>query len=160
MTVNIKYIFPINCSSGKIANTPSATCQFVSKSLLQQTSFSPLVVLHEPHRLAIALKKMGLNVLFHGDGGQSFFDFPNQVVLQNLMGVVALAANQERFWGGGSGLQRTDGVAHAAAVNSMIQDVRIIALLFTLDAFKAPAPIYYLLLVTKMDPSFTPGRCF
>ncbi|KAL3425079.1 hypothetical protein PVAG01_04360 [Phlyctema vagabunda] len=61
-------------------------------------------------------------VLLHGDGGTSFFDFPNQAVQNNLMGVVVLAPNQEMFWGGGSGLDRTDGVAHAAAVNSLIQD--------------------------------------
>lgn len=64
----------------------------------------------------------GLNVLLHGDGGQSFTDFPNQAVQENLMGVVVLAPNDKRFWGGGSGLQRTDGEAHAAAVNSLIQD--------------------------------------
>ncbi|TGO36817.1 hypothetical protein BHYA_0114g00310 [Botrytis hyacinthi] len=63
----------------------------------------------------------GLNVLLHGDGGTSFFDFPNQAVQNNLMGVVVLAPNKNMFWGGGSGLQRTDGVAHAAAVNSLIQ---------------------------------------
>ncbi|ESZ90176.1 hypothetical protein SBOR_9429 [Sclerotinia borealis F-4128] len=63
----------------------------------------------------------GLNVLLHGDGGQSFFDFPNQAVQNNLMGVVVLAPNKNMFWGGGSGLQRTDGVAHAAAVNKLIQ---------------------------------------
>lgn len=34
---------------------------------------------------------MGINVLLHGDGGQSFFDFPNQAVQQGLMGVVVLA---------------------------------------------------------------------
>jgi len=33
----------------------------------------------------------GINVLLHGDGGQSFFDFPNQAVQQGLMGVVVLA---------------------------------------------------------------------
>ncbi|RKF63212.1 putative cyclin-like f-box protein [Erysiphe neolycopersici] len=64
----------------------------------------------------------GLNVLLHGDGGQSFTDFPNQAVQNGLMGVVVLAPNNKRFWGGGSGLQRTDGEAHAAAVNSLIQD--------------------------------------
>lgn len=64
----------------------------------------------------------GLNVLLHGDGGQSFTDFPNQAVQDNLMGVVVLAPNKNLFWGGGSGLNRTDGVAHAAAVNSLIQD--------------------------------------
>ncbi|KAF7861385.1 hypothetical protein EAF04_007950 [Stromatinia cepivora] len=63
----------------------------------------------------------GLNVLLHGDGGTSFFDFPNQAVQNNLMGVVVLAPNEKMFWGGGSGLQRTDGVAHAAAVNTLIQ---------------------------------------
>ncbi|CZT51955.1 uncharacterized protein RSE6_13183 [Rhynchosporium secalis] len=65
---------------------------------------------------------MGVNLLLHGDGGQSFTDFPNQAVQNNLMGVVVLAPNQKKFWGGGSGLDRTDGVAHAAAVNSLIQD--------------------------------------
>ncbi|KAH9209441.1 hypothetical protein DL95DRAFT_394387 [Leptodontidium sp. 2 PMI_412] len=65
---------------------------------------------------------LGVNVLLHGDGGQSFVDFPNQAVQNNLMGVVVLAPNQQKFWGGGSGLDRTDGVAHAAAVNSLIQD--------------------------------------
>lgn len=63
----------------------------------------------------------GLNVLLHGDGGQSFVDFPNQAVQDGLMGVVVLAPNQDRFWGGGSGLVRTDGVAHSAAVNTLIQ---------------------------------------
>jgi hypothetical protein len=62
-----------------------------------------------------------LNVLLHGDGGQSFFDFPNQGV-RNLMGVVVFAPSKSLFWGGGSGVQRTDGVAHAAAVNSLIQN--------------------------------------
>jgi poly(3-hydroxybutyrate) depolymerase len=38
------------------------------------------------------------------------------------MGVAVLAPNKNLFWGGGSGLQRTDGVAHAAAVNSLIQN--------------------------------------
>lgn len=65
--------------------------------------------------------KNGLNILLHGDGGQSFFDFPNQAVQDNLMGVVVLAPNKNRFWGGGSGLDRTDGVAHASAVNTLIQ---------------------------------------
>jgi hypothetical protein len=57
-----------------------------------------------------------------GDGGQSFFDFPNQAVQNNLIGVVVLAPNKNLFCGGGSGLQRTDGVAHAAAVNSLVQN--------------------------------------
>ncbi|KAI1854159.1 hypothetical protein JX265_000563 [Neoarthrinium moseri] len=66
---------------------------------------------------------LGLNVLLHGDGGQSFFDFPNQAVQQNLAGVAVLAPDPNLFWGGGAGLQRTDGVAHAQAVNDLVQTV-------------------------------------
>ncbi|KAF1990348.1 hypothetical protein K402DRAFT_417795 [Aulographum hederae CBS 113979] len=65
---------------------------------------------------------MGLNVLLHGDGGQSFFDFPNQPLQKNLMGVAVLAPDPNLFWGGGSGLQRTNGVAHAQAVNDLVQN--------------------------------------
>ncbi|KAF2711922.1 hypothetical protein K504DRAFT_232806 [Pleomassaria siparia CBS 279.74] len=65
---------------------------------------------------------MGVNVLLHGDGGQSFFDMPNQAVQANTMGVVLLAPNENLFWGGGSGLQRTDGVAHAQAVNDFVKN--------------------------------------
>lgn len=64
----------------------------------------------------------GLNVLLHGDGGQSFVDFPNQAVQGGLMGVVVLAPDKNLFWGGGSGLDRTDGVEHSAAVNTLIQE--------------------------------------
>ena len=63
---------------------------------------------------------MGLNVLLHGDGGQSFFDYPNQAVQANLVGVVTFAPDSNLFWGGGSGSQRTDGVAHSQAVNDLI----------------------------------------
>jgi hypothetical protein len=66
---------------------------------------------------------LGLNVLLHGDGGQSFFDFPNQAIQGNLAGVAVLAPDPNLFWGGGSGLDRTDGVAHAQAVNDLIQQV-------------------------------------
>ncbi|ETS77802.1 hypothetical protein PFICI_09864 [Pestalotiopsis fici W106-1] len=66
---------------------------------------------------------LGLNVLLHGDGGQSFFDFPNQAVQANLAGVAVLAPDPNLFWGGGSGLDRTDGVAHAQAVNDLVQTV-------------------------------------
>lgn len=69
-----------------------------------------------------AVGTAGLNVLLHGDGGQSFQDFPNQEVQDNLMGVVVLAPDPNLFWGGGSGLDRTDGVAHSAAVNTLIQE--------------------------------------
>ncbi|KZL86349.1 hypothetical protein CI238_04803 [Colletotrichum incanum] len=64
---------------------------------------------------------LGLNVLLHGDGGQSFFDMPNQGVQQNLAGVAVLAPDPNLFWGGGQGLRRTDGVAHSQAVNDLIQ---------------------------------------
>ncbi|KKA31223.1 hypothetical protein TD95_000813 [Thielaviopsis punctulata] len=66
---------------------------------------------------------VGLNVLLHGDGGQSFFDFPNQGVNENLAGIALLAPNENLFWGGGSGLDRTDGVEHAQAVRDFILDV-------------------------------------
>lgn len=64
---------------------------------------------------------LGANVLLHGDGGQSFFDMPNQNVQANTMGVALLAPDENLFWGGGAGLQRTDGVAHAQAVNDFVQ---------------------------------------
>ncbi|KAE9986425.1 hypothetical protein EG327_004314 [Venturia inaequalis] len=64
---------------------------------------------------------MGINVLLHGDGGQSFFDMPNQAVQKNLMGVAVLAPDPNLFWGGGAGLMRTDGVAHSQAVNDLIK---------------------------------------
>ncbi|PVI05307.1 hypothetical protein DM02DRAFT_650949 [Periconia macrospinosa] len=66
---------------------------------------------------------MGVNVLLHGDGGDSFVKFPNQAVQANTMGVVLLAPNDNLFWGGGSGLQRTDGVEHAQAVNDFVKNV-------------------------------------
>lgn len=52
----------------------------------------------------------GINVMLHGDGGDSFFDFPNQAMQNNLMGVAVLAPNTEMFWGGGSGPNRVDGM--------------------------------------------------
>ncbi|KAI1397684.1 hypothetical protein F4819DRAFT_70734 [Hypoxylon fuscum] len=66
---------------------------------------------------------LGLNVLLHGDGGQSFFDFPNQAVQNGLAGAVVLAPDPNLFWGGGSGLDRTDGVAHSQAVADLIATV-------------------------------------
>ncbi|KAJ6565341.1 hypothetical protein B0H10DRAFT_2239096 [Mycena sp. CBHHK59/15] len=71
-----------------------------------------------------AATTMGINVLFHGDGGQSFFDFPNQGVQNTLMGVALLAPNKEMRWGGlGNGLDRPDGALHSAAVNAFITKV-------------------------------------
>ncbi|KAI1140706.1 hypothetical protein F5Y05DRAFT_282907 [Hypoxylon sp. FL0543] len=66
---------------------------------------------------------LGLNVLLHGDGGQSFFDFPNQAVQNNVAGAVVLAPDPNLFWGGGSGLDRADGVAHAQAVSDLVTGV-------------------------------------
>ncbi|KAJ0123512.1 hypothetical protein J7T55_011977 [Diaporthe amygdali] len=69
----------------------------------------------------------GINVLLHGDGGQSFFDFPNQAVQQGLMGVVVLAPSEQLLWGQSQGqpqgLSRVDGVAHSQAVNDLMQQV-------------------------------------
>lgn len=73
------------------------------------------------HTLQANRSLLGVNVFLHGDGGQSFFDFPNQAVQANTMGIALLAPDPNLFWGGGSGLQRTDGVIHAQAVNDFIQ---------------------------------------
>ncbi|KAK2591153.1 hypothetical protein QQS21_011167 [Conoideocrella luteorostrata] len=71
---------------------------------------------------ANAAGSIGMNVLLHGDGGQSFFDFPNQGVNANLMGVAVLAPDKNLKWGGADrgGKQRPDGVAHSLAVNDLI----------------------------------------
>lgn len=70
---------------------------------------------------------LGLNVLLHGDGGQSFFDFPNQAVQGQLMGVVILAPSENLLWGQRagppSGLSRDDGAADSLAVRDLILDV-------------------------------------
>jgi hypothetical protein len=70
---------------------------------------------------------LGLNVLLHGDGGQSFFDFPNQAVANGLMGVVVLAPSEQLLWGqsagAAAGLSRPDGAAHAQAVRDLVRDV-------------------------------------
>lgn len=66
---------------------------------------------------------MGINVLLHGDGGQSFFEFPNQGVKGGLMGVAVLSPDKNRKWGGAdrNGVTRPDGVVHSQAVNDLIQ---------------------------------------
>ncbi|GKT40399.1 uncharacterized protein ColSpa_00580 [Colletotrichum spaethianum] len=66
---------------------------------------------------------LGLNVLLHGDGGESFFKMPNQGVKNNLAGVAILSPDKNLNWGGGEGLNRTDGVAHAKAVNDLVYHV-------------------------------------
>ncbi|KAJ2904881.1 uncharacterized protein MKZ38_006922 [Zalerion maritima] len=73
--------------------------------------------------VAATMGTLGLNVLLHGDGGQSFFDFPNQGVRANLAGVAVLAPDENLFWGGGQGLDRTNGVEHAQAVNDLVRTV-------------------------------------
>ncbi|KAJ7209421.1 hypothetical protein C8J57DRAFT_1733845 [Mycena rebaudengoi] len=71
--------------------------------------------------VGVVASNVGINVLFHGDGGQSFLDFPNQGVQNTLMGVALLAPNQERRWGGvGGGVDRPDGALHSAAVNALL----------------------------------------
>ncbi|KAJ6484332.1 hypothetical protein C8R47DRAFT_1217231 [Mycena vitilis] len=77
---------------------------------------------------AAANGTLGINVLFHGDGGQSFIDFPNQGVNSNLMGVALLAPDADFRWGGSdpndnTGLVRPDGPAHSAAVNELLTKV-------------------------------------
>lgn len=70
---------------------------------------------------------MGINVLLHGDGATSFFDFPNQDVQGGLMGVVVLAPSESLLWGvtsgGPTGLDRPDGVEHMQALNDLITNV-------------------------------------
>ncbi|KAK3365205.1 hypothetical protein B0T24DRAFT_428140 [Lasiosphaeria ovina] len=76
---------------------------------------------------ARAAGTLGLNILLHGDGGQSFFDFPNQAVQNGLMGVVVLAPSEQLLWGQHAGppagLSRVDGVADAQAVADLVSTV-------------------------------------
>ncbi|KAI0458040.1 hypothetical protein F5B21DRAFT_37608 [Xylaria acuta] len=77
---------------------------------------------------------LGVNVLLHGDGGQSFFDFPNQAVQNGVAGVALLAPDPNLFWGGGSGLERTDGAAHAQIVNDFVLQVLPQVMAFDADS--------------------------
>ncbi|KAI8900917.1 hypothetical protein BC833DRAFT_507258, partial [Globomyces pollinis-pini] len=61
----------------------------------------------------------GINVLLHGDGGQSFFAFPNAKAENNLIGVSVLAPNAAMKWGG-NGNDRPDGPAHAKLIADLI----------------------------------------
>ncbi|KAI9352866.1 hypothetical protein BDR26DRAFT_849982 [Obelidium mucronatum] len=65
---------------------------------------------------------MGLNVLLHGDGGQSFFAFPNAKLDNNLIGVAVLAPNAPMKWGG-VGNNRPDGPKHATLVRDLVTRV-------------------------------------
>ncbi|RCI13801.1 hypothetical protein L249_8020 [Ophiocordyceps polyrhachis-furcata BCC 54312] len=69
--------------------------------------------------------QMGINVLLHGDGGQSFFDFPNQGVRNNIMGVAVLSPDSGMRWGGADqrNQPRPDGPAHSQAVADLITKV-------------------------------------
>ncbi|KAK5633932.1 hypothetical protein RRF57_009646 [Xylaria bambusicola] len=60
--------------------------------------------------------------------------FPNQAVQNNFTGVAILAPDPNLFWGGGSGLERTDGVAHAQIVNDLIKDILPQVLAFDSDS--------------------------
>ncbi|TPX78158.1 hypothetical protein CcCBS67573_g00590 [Chytriomyces confervae] len=65
---------------------------------------------------------MGLNVLLHGDGGQSFFAMPNAKLDSNLIGVTVLAPNAPMKWGG-LGNNRPDGPQHATLVKDLVKSV-------------------------------------
>ncbi|KAJ3270675.1 hypothetical protein HDV01_007499 [Terramyces sp. JEL0728] len=64
----------------------------------------------------------GLNVLLHGDGGSSFFAFPNAKQANGLNGVVVLAPNAQLKWGGVDA-KRSDGPAHSKLVADLINNV-------------------------------------
>ncbi|KAL5606691.1 uncharacterized protein BROUX77_003901 [Berkeleyomyces rouxiae] len=64
--------------------------------------------------------KLGLNVLLHGDGGESFYQFPNQGVRKDLAGVALLAPGEGANWGGGNSNERPTGERDAAAIKEFI----------------------------------------
>ncbi|PLW12741.1 hypothetical protein PCASD_22991 [Puccinia coronata f. sp. avenae] len=76
----------------------------------------------KPATSVIAGEK-GINLVLHGDGGQSFFDFPNRREQKGLLGVVALAPNDKMFWGGGGGNRRADGVLHSKLIDELITKI-------------------------------------
>lgn len=119
-TVMIKYISPF-ATPNSLLTCDSSGLPIRYKISAPASQFTTASGVPGGTATATSNGTQGLNVLLHGDGGQSFFDFPNQAVQAGLMGIVVLAPNTEMFWGGGSGLQRTDGVAHAAAVDALIQ---------------------------------------
>ncbi|KAI8609919.1 hypothetical protein BC830DRAFT_1054867, partial [Chytriomyces sp. MP71] len=65
---------------------------------------------------------MGLNVLLHGDGGQSFFAMPNAKLDNNLIGVTVLAPNAQMKWGG-VGNNRPDAPQHVTLVKDLVTQV-------------------------------------
>jgi hypothetical protein len=62
----------------------------------------------------------------HGDGGQSFVDFPNQAVQKGLMGLVIAAPSEQLLWGQSkgppSGLVRVNGLEHSQAVADFLKN--------------------------------------
>ncbi|KAK0749406.1 hypothetical protein B0T18DRAFT_436946 [Schizothecium vesticola] len=78
----------------------------------------------------LSASPLGLHLLLHGDGGQSFFDFPNQADPSSaspLIGVVVLAPSENLLWGQRtgppSGLDRPDGAADAQLLATLVSDV-------------------------------------
>ncbi|KAK1833093.1 hypothetical protein QBC39DRAFT_401996 [Podospora conica] len=78
----------------------------------------------------LSASPLGLHLLLHGDGGQSFFTFPNQgapTTASPLVGVVVLAPSENLLWGQRagppSGLDRPDGAADAALIAALVRDV-------------------------------------
>jgi predicted esterase len=61
----------------------------------------------------------GVNVLLHGDGGSSFFAFPNAQLRDDLIGVALLAPNAEMRWGGSDDV-RSSGPEHVQLVRDFI----------------------------------------
>jgi predicted esterase len=75
------------------------------------------------YRLAIptnnATGTQGIHVLLHGDGGSSFFAFPNAQLQDDLIGVAFLAPNPEMRWGGSDEL-RSSGPEHVQLVRDFL----------------------------------------
>ncbi|GAA99178.1 uncharacterized protein L969DRAFT_93640 [Mixia osmundae IAM 14324] len=70
-----------------------------------------------------AASNLGLNVLLHGDGGQSFIAFPNQDSRAGLIGVAVLAPDAQLHWGGGSGVNRPNSAAQTRALQTLVTQV-------------------------------------
>ncbi|PFH61755.1 hypothetical protein XA68_16375 [Ophiocordyceps unilateralis] len=66
--------------------------------------------------------QFGMNCNMHGDGGQTFFEFPNEGVRDNLIGCAILTPDENLKWGG-SGNDRPQGSEHAQAVSDLIKNV-------------------------------------
>lgn len=90
--------------------------------------------------------EMGLNVLLHGDGAASFFDFPNAAIDTDmpLIGLVALAPNNQMTWGKQSNRgdgndptnQRPDSAQHSQLIVDLITKTLPTAMNLTIDPKK------------------------